>query len=409
MGNIQINEVYKPLYTSKKRYFLITGGRGSLKSTSVHDFITRLSYESGHGILFTRYTMASAEKSIIPEFIIVATRNRSIADFKITHTRITNKKSGSFILFSGIKTNSGDQTANLKSIPGITTWVIDEGEDFNDEKTFEDIDNSVRSITRQNRVIWIQNPSTREHFRYQTWIGDAPKYIMVEGFKVAVSNLDEIEHIHTTYHIAEDYLSPSFLEKAERIKIKNPEKYYHTYIGGWLDKAEGCIYTDWELGKFDDSFATIHGLDFGSNDPDACTEISIDESKKRIYIREKIFQNGLSTDGLAKLLEKNVGKHVIIIADSAGKRTIRDLWDLGFEIERCRKGPDSVWHGIKTIQGYTLIIDPESINLQKALNNYCWHNKKNNIPNHDWSDLCDSFRYAIMYQIMGAGGGSDIL
>ncbi len=68
MGGVKINKVYNPLYTSDKRYFLITGGRGSLKSTTIHDFVSRLTYQIGQGILFTRYTMTSAEKSIIPEF-----------------------------------------------------------------------------------------------------------------------------------------------------------------------------------------------------------------------------------------------------------------------------------------------------------------------------------------------------
>ena len=67
-GEISISAVYKPLYTSKDRYFLLTGSRASLKSSSVHDFVARLTYEIGQGILFTRYTMVSAEKSVIPEF-----------------------------------------------------------------------------------------------------------------------------------------------------------------------------------------------------------------------------------------------------------------------------------------------------------------------------------------------------
>ena len=68
MGGIRINKAYAPLITSKKRYFLLTGGRASLKSTTIHDFASRLTYEKRHGILITRYTMSSAEKSIIPEF-----------------------------------------------------------------------------------------------------------------------------------------------------------------------------------------------------------------------------------------------------------------------------------------------------------------------------------------------------
>jgi len=48
----KINEYFIPLYTSKKRYFLLTGGRGSLKSTTVHDFIARLTFQVGGELVF---------------------------------------------------------------------------------------------------------------------------------------------------------------------------------------------------------------------------------------------------------------------------------------------------------------------------------------------------------------------
>ena len=96
----KINELFKPLYESKNRYFLLTGGRGSLKSSTIHDFVCRLTYEQGEGILFTRYTMTSAEKSIIPEFQITLNRLGVSNDFEITKTKIVNKRTNSFILFS---------------------------------------------------------------------------------------------------------------------------------------------------------------------------------------------------------------------------------------------------------------------------------------------------------------------
>jgi phage terminase large subunit len=396
---VEINEVYKPLYTSKKRYFFVTGGRGSLKSTSVHDFVQRLTYELGHGVLFTRYTMTAAEKSIIPEFKIVAQRNGSINDFKFSGNVVTNKITGSFILFSGIKTSQGDQTANLKSIAGITTWIIDEGEDFNDEVTFDDIDDSVRIPNIQNRVIWIQNPSTKEHFIYDRWIAKNPIQKDVEGFKVTMSNHQDVEHIHTTYHIAKKFLNQSFLDKAETQRIENPKRYYHKYIGGWLEKAEGVIYEDWITGEFPEHLPSVHGLDFGSNDPDALTEVVVDENKKKIYIREKYFQNNTSFDGLAQVLSDRVGWSNLIIADNAERRLIKDYFNMGFNIRKCHKG--KVKDEIQKIQDYQLIVCPKSINLQKALNNYRWHDKKSGLPNHDWSDLCDSFRYAAMYVIRG--------
>lgn len=186
---VPISAVFKPLYTSPDRYFLLTGGRASLKSSTVHDFIARLTYEQGHGVLFTRYTMASAESSIIPEFRITLERLGITADFKITKNVITNLRTGAFIYFSGIKTSSGDQTAKLKSIAGITTWVIEEGEDFKDEKAFDAIDDSIRTAGQRNRVIWIQNPTTKEHFIYQRWIEPANRKVKVHGYNVTVSAL----------------------------------------------------------------------------------------------------------------------------------------------------------------------------------------------------------------------------
>lgn len=259
----KINETYKPLFYTTCRVILLTGGRASGKSTVVHHFISLLTFEVGHGVLYTRYTMTSAEKSIIPEFKKIIELNGTIDFFDITHNKITNKRTGSFILFSGIKTSSGDQTANLKSLSGITTWVVEEGEDFNDEDAFDRIDDSIRTNEKQNRVIWIQNPTTQEHFIYKRFIANTQKQIDCEGYKVTVSDHEDVEHIHTTYHIAKEYLSESFLKKVSDLEQNNPKKYYHTFIGGWLDKAEGVIFENWETGNFDTSIPFIYGLDLG--------------------------------------------------------------------------------------------------------------------------------------------------
>lgn len=65
---IKIQDIYKPIYTTDKSIILLTGGRGGAKSFNAQTFAERLTFESGHVILITRYTMTSAEKSIIPEF-----------------------------------------------------------------------------------------------------------------------------------------------------------------------------------------------------------------------------------------------------------------------------------------------------------------------------------------------------
>ncbi len=148
---IQRSRDYQPLYNTDKRYILITGGRGSGKSFEVGTFLSLLTYEQQHRILFTRYTMASAGISIIPEFMEKIELLEVPHHFDINKSEITNTETGSDILFRGIKTSSGNQTANLKSLQGVTTWVLDEAEELIDESIFDTIDLSIRKKGIQNR------------------------------------------------------------------------------------------------------------------------------------------------------------------------------------------------------------------------------------------------------------------
>ena len=394
----ETSDQFKRLYTSSKRYFFITGGRASLKSTTVHDFVARLTFETGHGILFTRYTMTSATKSIIPEFETILDRLKIREHFYITKSKIINIRTGSFILFSGIKTSSGDQTANLKSLGGtITTWIVEEGEDFQNERTFDLIDDSIRSNSRQNRVIWIQNPTTKEHFIYKRWIDPKNKEIDVYGHKVIVSDMDEVEHIHVTYHLAErlGFLSQGWVNKANRVKVENPKFYYHNYIGGWLSKAEGVVYERWERGNWDKSLSWCYGLDFGFHpDETAMIKVAVNHKQKKLYLEEVLYQKELSTDGMIRAIKRIATTKDLIIADNSEKRLIHDLRTKGgFNIHPCVKGAGSIKKGITDIQSFDIIVCGESHNLVRELSNYVWNDKKSGIPVDNNNHLCDAFRY----------------
>ena len=118
------------------RFFIITGGRGSGKSFEVGRFINLLSFDKGQKVLFTRQTMTSAHLSIIPEFQEKIDLLKLNDCFNINRDIIVNEISGSEIIFKGIKTSSGDQTANLKSLQGVSCWVLDEAEELTDESVF---------------------------------------------------------------------------------------------------------------------------------------------------------------------------------------------------------------------------------------------------------------------------------
>ena len=395
---LSLSNKYKIFEESDSRYFIVTGGRGSGKSFAINTFLLLLTYEAGHTILFTRYTLRSASISIIPEFIEKIELLKKTDDFVITKDEVLNKVTKSKILFRGIKTSSGDQTANLKSLQGITTWVFDEAEEMTDEDMFDKIDLSVRQKGLSNRVILILNPTTKENFIYQRWFE-------AKGVE-AGSNItkDDTTYIHTTYLDNIENLSTSYIEQIERMKERRPSRYKHTILGSWLDKAEGVIFTNWKIGKFKQVGKNVFGQDYGfSNDPTTLVQTNIDKENKLIYVKLCFYQPKLTTSDIATLNTKFANRD-LIVGDSAEPRLISEL-TRNNNIVAAIKGQGSITYGISLLQDYDLIIDEESTDLIKELNNYCWLEKKSQTPIDKFNHAIDALRYAVSYQLQNPNKG----
>ena len=389
---ITLNNKYEPLFENDTRFFIVTGGRGSSKSFGVGTFANLLSFESGHRILFTRQTMTSAHLSIIPEFQEKIDLMELNPFFSINKSEIINTQSGSEIIFRGIKTSSGDQTANLKSLQGVTTWILDEAEELTDETTFDKINLSIRQKGKQNRVILILNPSTKEHWIYKRFFEAEG---VTEGFNGTKGNTT---YIHTTYQDNINNLDQSFIDEIERIKISNPKKYNHVILGGWLDKAEGVVFTNWKFGAFNpDNLQTSFGQDYGySIDPTTLTEVAIDKKKKIIYVKECFYKTKLTTSEIASL-NSEYAKRSLIIGDNSEGRLIDELRVLGNNTVRCDKPP--IEFGISLMQDYEIIVEPNSHNIAKELNNYVYLDKGSKLYIDAYNHSIDGIRYNIVYHL----------
>ena len=400
---IEVKKKYLPIVGADSRYYIVSGGRGSGKSFSVNALLVMLTYEAGHTILFTRYTLTSAYISIIPEFIDKLEQFGSIHDFHITKDEILNKKTGSKIIFRGIKTSSGDQTANLKSLQGITTWVVDEAEELTDENKFDTIDLSVRQQGNQNRVILILNPTTKEHFIYTRFFEDRG---VQEGSNITKDNTT---YIHTTYMDNIENLSKSYIEQIAQMRERRPEKYKQQMLGSWLNKAEGVIFDNWTIGEFKRSSVSVWGQDYGfAADPSTLVECNIDTSSKTIYLKECFYLQRLTTSQIAELNLKH-SKGGLIIGDSAEPRLLSEIKAKGCNVKPSIKGQGSVTYGISLLQDYDLVVTPDSTNLIKELNNYCWLEKKSNTPVDKWNHIIDAIRYAVGYQLQNPNRGKYIV
>ena len=385
------------------RYFVLTGGRGSGKSFAATVFLVLLTYERGHKILFTRYTMTSASSSIIPEFIEKLELMDVVEDFRITKDEITNIKTGSSILFKGIKTASGNQTAALKSLNAITTFVLDEAEELIDEDVFDKIDQSVRVKDKPNRVMLILNPTTKEHWIYGRFYENRGIPDKFNGIK------DNVTFIHTTYKDNIKNLSKSFLTQIDDIRKRRPEKYEHQILGGWLNRAEGVIFTNWRLGQFNDAYDILYGQDFGfSVDPTVLVKLSVDRKGRRIFIKEMYGKVGMSTTEIASWNTRYAGPE-LIICDSAEPRLISEVRLRGCNLKPTIKKAGSILSGIGLLQDFDLIIDPDSPEIVKELNNYVWSDTGKQRPVDRWNHRIDAIRYAAQYALVNFTRGSYVV
>ena len=343
-------------------------------------------------VLFTRYTMVSAHLSIIPEFLEKITLLGYESIFSVNKAEVVNLKNRSDILFRGIKTSAGNQTASLKSLTGVSNWVLDEAEELIDEDIFDTIDLSIREKEIQNRIILILNPVTKEHWIYKRFFEDKGVEAGFNGVR------DNVCYIHSTYLDNKENLSKSFLERIETLKHNNFKKYQHKIMGGWLERAEGVVFDNWSIGEFNpDRLQTSCGMDFGfSVDPDSLTEVAIDKKKQKIYLKEHIYKNGLKSQDLAQLILEKVGQK-LIIADSAEPRLIADLKHLGVNIKPVKKG--TIESGITRMQDYHLVITPESTNIAKELNNYAYQDKGSKLYIDNWNHAIDGIRYNVIYHL----------
>ena len=407
---IEPQAIYHPLYTDNEKFIiLITGGRGSGKSFNASTFIERLTFEMTeaekiiHQILYTRYTMVSAGMSIIPEMMEKIELDGTTKYFKTTKTDIVNKMTKSRIMFRGIKTSSGNQTAKLKSIQGITTFVCDEAEEWTNEEEFDKIMLSIRKKGIQNRVIIIMNPSDSNHFIYKKYIEKTHKLVEIDGVQVQVSTHPNVLHIHTTYLDNLDNLSPEFLKEVEDMKVHNPDKYAHVVIGRWADVAEGAVFKKWGIVKEFPQWAKkiAIGQDFGyTTDVSAAVRCGIVDNA--LYVDELCYQSGMLTNALADKVRPYGLK---VFAESADPRLVDEIKLRGVNIYGVDKSGPSIKAGIDKILSMDLYITDRSYNLKKELRTYVWDKDKNgnyiNEPIDKDNHLMDAMRYYVLGCLLG--------
>lgn len=243
-------------------------------------------------------------------------------------------------------------------------------------------------MQRTRETIFIDyNPSN------QFWIDQQGILLRPDCITLTSTFLDNYDNL--TDGQIEDFKEAKrkYLEEKERGIFGYWSNWWYVYGLGKHGQVEGAIYSNWKTGEFDQSLPYGYGLDFGSRDPDALVKVAIDQKAKKIYVKQLIYKSGNSTGELHDLIKANYIDGKLIIADSAGVRTIEDLKGRGLNIKAVEKGAGSVVDGIKLLQEYEIIITPESIDLINEITGYVWLEKKGEVPMDKDNHLLDALRY----------------
>lgn len=219
----------------KIRYVILIGGRGGAKSYALSTWINSATYNEGWGILFTRYTMTSAETSIIPEFTKICEELHNESDFSPKRTQVVNNATGVTIDYRGLKPTSLNSTGALKSISNKNVFVLEEAEDCPNFELFDKVDNSIRTIDQKNIVILCLNQGHVNH------------WIFKEFFK---EERDDVMIIETTYLDNIEFLDESFIRKAERVKSRDLSRYNHIYMNEWKRDVDGALWRDSDISEY---------------------------------------------------------------------------------------------------------------------------------------------------------------
>lgn len=373
-----INKTYR-LWGDKKN-FIFQGGQGAGKTYSILAMIIDLALKKKRTIIIASEELTKMRRTVIKDFIAIL---KSTGRFNPNNFRMGTEYTfgnGSVISFIGL--DKDDVGKGLR----CDILYINEANKTSYDKVHELISRAKRRIFdyNPNTVFWID-----EYFK-----GREDTYLEILTFQDNEALSDSERETILDYKVR-GFINPDIenYDTEHNIKSEFWANKWRVYGLGMTGKIDGLIYTDWKIGEFDETLPYRFGLDFGfSNDPDAMVKLAVDEKRSIIYLEEKMYQNGQSTDQLIARLKTIVKPNELILADSAEPRLINDMRKY-FNIRPTKKW--KVVERIKKMQSYQLVVTPNSQNLITELENYTWHDRKSETPIDGFDHLLDSAGYAL--------------
>lgn len=400
----EVNSKYAEIFTTDARYIIIIGGRGAGRSYVASQYVLSRLIDTTRYFrcAIMRFVLGDIRNSIFQE-IIDRTEEQEVRDnIKIKENSLTLQYAKNKINGIGFRRASGDQKSKLKSLASYNCVVIEEADEVA-EDDFMQLDDSLRTINSDIKIIFLLNPPDKRHWIIRRFFNLVPSD--VEGFyNIQLKpGLEDVLFIQTNYEDNALNLNSSTITNYERYKGTRPDYYYNMIKGMVSEGVRGRIFTNWlpiPDEDFDElPYDSVYGLDFGfSDDPLALSEVK--EHNDTVWVKERIYQSGLTNPALSeKMDEIGIPRDALIIADSAEPKSIQELKDLGWNVVASVKGADSIRSGVNKMKSKQFYYTVSSTNIENEQQNYVWALDKNkeptNKPTDKFNHAMDGIRYVI--------------
>ncbi len=334
---IQLPKWSECLFDESARYIAVKGGRGSGKSRSVATALNLRAAAKPLRILCVREIQKSIRDSSKRLLDDDAERNGLAGFYTSLETEIRGAN-GSLFLFSGLRNND-----SLKSLEGIDVCWVEEAQ-------------SISRTSLDTLIPTIRKPGSQLIFTWNPKLESDP---IEEMFNRA--DPPPNTRLQTVNYVDNPWFPDVLKSEADYDLSRDPEKYNHVWMGGYLRNSESRVFRNWTVEEFEAPADALFrlGADWGfASDPSVLVRCHI--VGRKLFIDYEAHMVGCEIMDLPSLFMSVPGAEKWpITADSARPETISHMRNNGFpKIQAAVKGPKSIEDGIEWLKSFDIVVHP---------------------------------------------------
>lgn len=341
----QVTEVWEHINNAveeQKRYIFLRGSSRSSKTISAIQYIVLEALKNPKiNITIARATQVSLRHTILPDFKFVM---ESVGQWDEgvfqKQEFVYTFPNGSVVRFIGLD----DSTGKLKGFKSDII-LIDEVNTI-DRNAFIQMD-----IRCSKYILALYNPE-----------------IPIDWWGLEYEEKENGTMLHSTWRM-NSFLDERTIQAIKELTEIDPDM-AKIYGEGLIVEPKEKIFTQpetySELPKHIKE--KYYSIDFGfSNDECAVVEVNVDG--RNLYVRQIIYQLGLTNEDLAyKLKEAGIDRNVNVVADSAEPKSIEELKRAGINVRPVSK--TSILYGIQKMKQFKIYVYEESVDLINEFSNF---------------------------------------